>query len=121
VLTLYRSAGFRGVRSQVGKAAALLRAEWRRRRGSEPMPRLPKVLPYVRRLCIESIPLTVWLSANKRSHSETERATGIAGSAAQSNAERGERLGHAGLSRLTSPEDSGQATASGIEQPGHLP
>lgn len=63
IVSLYRSAGFRGVRSQVGKTVALLRAEWKRRRGAESLPRLPKLLPYVQRLSIEVVPLTVWLSA----------------------------------------------------------
>ena len=63
VVSLYRSAGFYGVRSQVGRAVALLKAEWRRRRGSEPLPHLPRILPYVRRLPIESVSLPVWLSA----------------------------------------------------------
>jgi hypothetical protein len=30
------------------------------------MPRLPRLLPYVQRLNIETVPLTVWLSMNKR-------------------------------------------------------
>ena len=64
-MSLYRSVGFRGVRSQVGKAVALLRGEWKRRRGTEPLPRLPRLLPFVQRLRIESVPLTAWLSMNK--------------------------------------------------------
>jgi hypothetical protein len=66
IASLYRSAGFRGVRSQVGKTVALLRAEWKRRRGTEALPRLPRLLPYVQRLCIQTMPLAVWLSAQKR-------------------------------------------------------
>ena len=65
IVSLYRRVGFRGVRSQVGKAAALLRGEWKRRRGTEPLPRLPRLLPFVQRLRIESVPLTAWLSMNK--------------------------------------------------------
>lgn len=65
--SLYRSGGFAGVRSQVGHAAALLKAEWRRCRGAEPLPRLPKLLPYVRRLGIESVPLSAWLANLARS------------------------------------------------------
>ena len=63
ISSLYRCPGFRGVRSQVGRVAALLKAEWRRRRGSQSLPRLPKVLPYVQRLRNESVPLPLWLSA----------------------------------------------------------
>lgn len=66
IVSLYRSVGFYGVRSQVGRAVSLLKAEWRRRRGTEPLPRLPKLLPYVRRLRIESIPLPVWLASAPR-------------------------------------------------------
>lgn len=46
----YTSPGFAGVRRQVGKLAALYRAEWKRRRGSEEMVPLPTRLAYVRRL-----------------------------------------------------------------------
>lgn len=45
IVSLHRSVGFYGVRSQVGRAVALLKAEWRRRRGGEPLPRLPKTTP----------------------------------------------------------------------------
>ncbi|WP_321927197.1 hypothetical protein [Burkholderia sp. BCC1998] len=46
---LYRTAGFRLVRRQVGELAKYIRGEWRRlRRG--PPPELPSFLPYVRRL-----------------------------------------------------------------------
>lgn len=65
IVSLYRSVGFYGVRSQVGRTVALLKAEWRRRRGGEPLPRLPKILPYVRRLRIESVPLPAWLSEQR--------------------------------------------------------
>lgn len=61
--SLYQSPGFRGVRSQVGRVAALLKSEWRRRRGNESLPQLPKLLPYVQRLRMNSVPLPVWLSA----------------------------------------------------------
>jgi hypothetical protein len=80
LVSLYRSAGFRGVRSQVGKAAALLRSEWKRRRGAEPMPRLPRLLPYVQRLSVETVPLTVWLSMSKRHTPESDRTDGSAAS-----------------------------------------
>lgn len=63
IISLYRSPGFRGVRSQIGHAVALLRAEWRRRRGGQLLPPLPKLLPYVRRLPNETVPLSMWLSA----------------------------------------------------------
>jgi hypothetical protein len=49
--SLFHSApGFRGVRSQIGHLAALCRAEWKRRRGNESEPTLPRRLGYVRRL-----------------------------------------------------------------------
>lgn len=66
IVSLYRSVGFYGVRSQVGRAVSLLKAEWRRRRGGEPLPRIPKLLPYVRRLRIASVPLPVWLASAPR-------------------------------------------------------
>ena len=83
IVSLYRSAGFRGVRSQMGKTVALLRSEWKRRQGEEPMPRLPRLLPYVQRLRIETVPLTVWLSANKRHMPASDRTDGNAASADQ--------------------------------------
>lgn len=46
---LYRSAGFYGVRRQVGKVVALFRHEWRRRRGSQKPPPL-RALYYCSRL-----------------------------------------------------------------------
>jgi hypothetical protein len=50
---LYRTPGFAGIRSQVGHVVSLYRREWtRRRRGSDPFPRLPK-LGYVQRLANE--------------------------------------------------------------------
>ena len=50
---LYRTPGFAGIRSQVGHVVSLYRLEWkRRRRGSDPFPRLPK-LGYVQRLVNE--------------------------------------------------------------------
>lgn len=75
IVSLYRSAGFYGVRSQVGRAVSLLRAEWGRRRGNEPLPRMPKLLPYVQRLRIEGIPLPIWRAAVQR-NSVAPSATG---------------------------------------------
>ncbi len=66
IASLYRCPGFRGARSQVGRIAALLKAEWVRTRGNQSLPRLPKVLPYVQRLRIDSVPLELWLSAQLR-------------------------------------------------------
>ncbi|HQV21882.1 MAG TPA: hypothetical protein PLJ88_02185 [Agitococcus sp.] len=49
--SLWRSAGFAGVREQVKKIGELIREEWKRSRGSkEGMPELPKAHGYVRRL-----------------------------------------------------------------------
>jgi hypothetical protein len=45
------------------------------------MPRLPQLLPYVQRLSIETVPLTVWLSANKRHTPASDRTDGSAASA----------------------------------------
>lgn len=56
--SLFASPGFSGVRSQVGKIAALYRAEWKRTRGIELMPLLPARLGYIRRIPNEG----VWLS-----------------------------------------------------------
>ena len=47
--TVWRSPAFAGVREQIKKYAALIKAEWTRT-GSGPMPELPKGLGYVRRL-----------------------------------------------------------------------
>lgn len=66
IASLYASVGFRGVRSQIGRAAALMNAEWRRRHGNRPLPKLPKLLPYVQRLRHDSIPLSIWLAAQSR-------------------------------------------------------
>ncbi len=61
IFGLYRAPGFAGVRRQVGKAAALLRAEWKRARGSHRPPAFPKNLPYIARLQSKAVPLTTWL------------------------------------------------------------
>lgn len=47
---LFAAPGFRGIRQQIGKAAAFYRAEWQRVRGSEEMPKPPRHLGYIRRL-----------------------------------------------------------------------
>jgi hypothetical protein len=55
LVELYRTPGFAGIRSQVGHVVSLYRREWkRRRRGSDPFPRLPK-LGYVQRLANEFV------------------------------------------------------------------
>lgn len=46
---LYRTAGFRLVRRQVGELASYIRGEWRRLQKGKP-PELPRFLPYIRRL-----------------------------------------------------------------------
>jgi hypothetical protein len=48
--TLSRSPGFAGVREQVKAVYKLLRAEWKRSRGSETAPEIPTRIGYVRRL-----------------------------------------------------------------------
>ncbi len=59
--SLYRAPGFAGVRRQVGKAVALVRAERKRGGLSCALPVLPAKLQYVARLKSESVPLTTWL------------------------------------------------------------
>lgn len=59
---LFASPGFSGVRHQVGKLAALYRAEWKRHRGHEEMMPLPARLGYVRRLPNEGAWLSVIVS-----------------------------------------------------------
>lgn len=61
IYSLYRTPGFAGARQQVGKAVALLRAEWRRAGRRRARPGLPPRLPYIARLRSESMPLTSWL------------------------------------------------------------
>lgn len=52
---LYRVPGFASIRSQIGHVVSLFRREWkRRRRRSDPFPRLPR-LGYVQRLANETI------------------------------------------------------------------
>lgn len=50
IFTLWRTPGFSAARSQVKKFKSLIVGEWRRSRGSEPMPEIPDRLGYVRRL-----------------------------------------------------------------------
>lgn len=42
--------GFSGTREQLKRLYALVRTEWKRRRGNAPLPEFPKVIPYVRRI-----------------------------------------------------------------------
>lgn len=63
IVSLWRSPGFFGIRQQVGHCVALLRSEFRRRRPSQTLPRLPDKLYYLSRLKVVSVPLTVWLAA----------------------------------------------------------
>ena len=48
--TLWRTPGFAGARDQVKKFADLIKAEWKRSRGSDERPEIPTRLGYVRRL-----------------------------------------------------------------------
>lgn len=48
--TIYRTPGFAGARAQVKKMTDLLKKDWRRNRGNDPLPTLPERLGYVRRL-----------------------------------------------------------------------
>jgi hypothetical protein len=51
VAELFRSPGFWGIRSQIGKLTQLIRAEWKRTRADNSAgPKLPRHLPYVTRL-----------------------------------------------------------------------
>lgn len=66
IYSLYQVPGFAGARRQVGKAVALLRAEWKRAGRVGGLPALPAKLPYIARLKVESTPLTSWLRAQGR-------------------------------------------------------
>lgn len=59
-LSLYHTPGFWGIRSQVGKLVALMKAEWRRSRSEAFV--LPKLrLRYVQRLPTKGLPLSTVL------------------------------------------------------------
>ncbi|MFA7484163.1 MAG: hypothetical protein WC314_26950 [Vulcanimicrobiota bacterium] len=66
IVSLHRVPGFAGSRSQVKKCLTLLKAEWKRSRGSEALPALPKLLPYVRRVGSASVGLSAWLGCRQR-------------------------------------------------------
>lgn len=61
IFSLYGAPGFAGVRRQVGKTIALVRAEWKRAGRSSDRLIFPTKLPYIARLKSESLPLTSWL------------------------------------------------------------
>jgi hypothetical protein len=80
IVSLYRTPGFSGVRSQIGKCCQLFRNEWKRVRKG-PCPAFPPKLFYVSRLPVVSVPLSVWLSAQSRRASDLKSviSTRIAG------------------------------------------
>lgn len=77
IVSLYRTPGFAGVRSQIGKCCQLFRNEWKRVRKG-PCPAFPRKLFYVSRLRVVSVPLAVWLSAQAKRGVDLE-ADGITG------------------------------------------
>jgi hypothetical protein len=77
IVSLYRTPGFAGVRSQIGKCCALFRNEWKRVRKG-PCPAFPRKLFYVSRLRVVSVPLPVWLSGQAMRAADLE-ADGITG------------------------------------------
>jgi hypothetical protein len=58
---LYRSPGFRGVRSQVGKLVAFFRAELKRSGEGEADVDLKRTLPYLRRIPDSGTPVSIWV------------------------------------------------------------
>lgn len=50
IKTVWSSPAFAGVREQVKKIASLIKSDWKRSRGNDPLPEIPKGLGYVRRL-----------------------------------------------------------------------
>lgn len=69
IVSMYRTPGFSGVRSQIGKCCQLFRNEWKRSRKG-PCPAFPRKLFYVSRLRVISVPLPLWLSAQTRRASD---------------------------------------------------
>lgn len=47
---IWRTPGFSGARDQVKQIKTLIKAEWKRSRGSDPLPEIPERIGYVRRL-----------------------------------------------------------------------
>lgn len=76
IYRLWSSPGFSGVRTQVGKVAALYRNEVKRS-GRTDVPALPKRLGYVRRLSNQGISLNV-LVAQARMHATTDTTSAAA-------------------------------------------
>lgn len=71
---LYSVPGFASIRSQVGTLVGLWRREWkRRRRDSDPFPRLPP-LRYVQRLRSVGTPLSV-LTRGAEAHAKEDTMT----------------------------------------------
>lgn len=69
--TIFRTPGFSGSRDQVKKLVDLIRQEWKRSRGCEKMPEIPKRLGYVRRLPDTGLKLSE-LGVKKRGKRKTK-------------------------------------------------
>lgn len=64
--SLWRTPGFAGARAQVKKFGELIKGEWSRSRGSEPMPEIPSRLGFVQRLKDTTQPLSTLLAPHKK-------------------------------------------------------
>lgn len=78
IVTLFRSPGFAGIRTQVWKLKALVKSEWLRSRSkSEPLPDMPKNLGFVRRLANVGQPWKTFIHPSTKElpfeHSQTRR------------------------------------------------
>lgn len=56
--SIWRSPAFAGVREQVKKWASLIKSEWKRSRGADALPEMPKGLGYVRRIADKGVLLS---------------------------------------------------------------
>lgn len=77
IASLYRVPGFAGCRAHVKKCLNLFKAEWKRSRGSELFPAMPRLLPYVRRVESASVGLSVWLAGRQRAALSLPRGEGV--------------------------------------------
>lgn len=78
IVTLFRSPGFAGIRTQVWKLKTLVKSEWLRSRSkSEPLPDMPKNLGFVRRLANVGQPWQNFINPSTKElpfeHSQTRR------------------------------------------------